>query len=134
MQAAHRRNRIVGLPRLALLLLGFAAAAASLGGGVAAAPLSDTADCKRLAQSTKRPGEACGEEPGGGMMTWPLLITGAGRSGTLFTASLLNRVGLRLSHDNRFDPMRGTKRDAAGPLRDGAVSWVYAFHDDAYPK
>jgi hypothetical protein len=66
-------------------------------------------------------------------MVWPLLITGAGRSGTLFTATLMNRLGIRVSHDNRFDPMRGDKRDEAGPLRDGAVSWVYAFADGEYP-
>ena len=147
-----------------------------------------------------------------GKAQWPLLITGAGRSGTLFTAVFLNNLGMKLSHDNkcvcfhacklddpksflpgasrarsradviahllacaparrgcvlacgckvkylplwpsrrrrsrdphlqlpppnpfftpatlRFDPLTGQARPAAGPMRDGAVSWVYAFAD-----
>lgn len=93
-------------------------------------------DCRRLMTSTKYD-PACPETAAkGDAPTWPLLITAAGRSGTLFTASLLNRLGMRVSHDNRFDPMRGTKRPEGGPLRDGAVSWVYAFSDKdkGYPK
>lgn len=50
----------------------------------------------------------------------PFLVTGVGRSGSTYLASLLHRAGLRVSHDDKelFCPCPG---------EDGAVSWPHAF-------
>ncbi len=91
--------------------------------------------CRLLALSTRHSPE-CGQESSAapGSPIYPLLVTGPGRSGTLHTATLLSTLGIRVSHDNRFDPLRGgLRRTHAGPLRDGSVSWIYAFDDKNYP-
>lgn len=62
----------------------------------------------------------------------------------MFTASLLNRLGIRVSHDNkytlfhllphtltasRFDPLTGEGHEEAGPLTDGSSLWlIYGVH------
>jgi hypothetical protein len=49
------------------------------------------------------------------------LITGSGRSGTLFVTQLLLARGIAVAHDTRGSWKR------AGAKVDGAVSWVHAF-------
>lgn len=50
------------------------------------------------------------------------LITGTGRSGTMYTCRLFQAAGLNLSHDNEYDCGRSY------PASDGAVSWYDAFN------
>lgn len=52
----------------------------------------------------------------------PLLITGMGRSGTSYVTSLLQKIGVQVSHDNV--PSYGHYLDSF-PV--GAVSWAHAF-------
>ena len=57
----------------------------------------------------------------------PLLLSGAGRSGTAFAAAVMQRAGLNVSHDKAVEPAGGSLRAGAGPLSHGAVSWPAAF-------
>jgi len=60
--------------------------------------------------------------------TRPFLISGVGRSGTTFIASLYQQVGLDIHHDH-FKDCRETIQC---PGRDGAVSWPQAFSDQRF--
>ena len=62
----------------------------------------------------------------------PLLVTGTGRSGTFYLASLLQRLGLGVSHDTarsqqQSQSTRSAPRRPAVGFQDGAVSWPHAF-------
>lgn len=78
-------------------------------------------DCQHLGQQQPR----------------PLLVTGTGRSGTFFLSSVLQRLGLAVSHDrapSRPQSSRSSQssrsaptRSTAGGFKHGAVSWPHAF-------
>ena len=64
----------------------------------------------------------------------PLLVTGTGRSGTFFLSSVLQRLGLGVSHDRVAQSSRSSQssrsaptRSTAGGFKHGAVSWPHAF-------
>ena len=63
-----------------------------------------------------------------------LLVTGTGRSGTFFLSSVLQRLGLGVSHDRVAQSSRSSQssrsaptRSTAGGFKHGAVSWPHAF-------
>ncbi|KAL7545252.1 hypothetical protein ACHAWF_008602 [Thalassiosira exigua] len=58
--------------------------------------------------------ERCGTAPAG----WPLLITGTPRSGTSFASEKLKELGMEMQNDW-----------LSANLRDGRVSWIFAFED-----
>ena len=70
-------------------------------------------DCQHLGQQQPR----------------PLLVTGTGRSGTFFLASVLRRLALGVSHDTAEDrsQSRAPTRSTVGGFQHGAVSWPHAF-------
>lgn len=81
-------------------------------------------DCQHLGQQQPR----------------PLLVTGTGRSGTFFLASVLQRLGLGVSHDTAANQQDRRKSSCSsqssrsapttstvGGFHHGAVSWPHAF-------
>lgn len=49
----------------------------------------------------------------------PMLVTATGRSGTLYLATLLQKIGIKVSHDNG---------KVTNGFQQGAVSWPHAFN------
>jgi hypothetical protein len=76
--------------------------------------------CALLCRS-HRHAPACCPTPSQRMPPRPLLVTGTGRSGTAFVATVLRQIGLRISHDGAYD-----RNDS---FEDGAVSWPHAFRN-----
>jgi hypothetical protein len=58
----------------------------------------------------------------------PVLLTGIGRSGTSFIASMFKGSGLDIHHDSRGDCLKAK----ACPGKDGAVSWPQTFSDQPF--
>lgn len=76
-----------------------------------------TAPCTLL-RRTYLESERCGHR--GKAPASGFLVTGTGRSGTLFLVQVLRELGLEVSHDsNQYYQARG---------KDGAVSWVFGNH------
>ncbi len=75
--------------------------------------------CTFIRRSRRVPPPECGERASSSptMASRPLLITAAGRSGTMYMARMAQSFGFQLAHDN--PPL----------LRDGAVSWPQLFND-----
>lgn len=67
-----------------------------------------------LVQQSNLYSERCGSDGGA---AWPLLITGTPRSATVFAQSTLRKHGMQIQDD------------WGGDMRDGRVSWIYAFED-----
>ncbi|KAK3254223.1 hypothetical protein CYMTET_36557 [Cymbomonas tetramitiformis] len=79
--------------------------------------------CYLLALSSKCLPHECAGEPlkvEQKTSTRRLLITGMGRSGTLFSSNALTQLGLNVNHDNK-------RENCPCPGHDGEVAWPAAF-------
>ena len=75
----------------------------------------DLPPCELVRQSNLY-SERCGSKGGPG---WPLLITGTPRSATVYAQTTLRKHGMEIQDDWHQD------------MRDGRVSWIFAFEDES---